>query len=76
MRPVTATVPKPLVRIGGRSLIDHALDRLAEAGIGEAVVNVHYLADLVQAHVRKRSRPSIRISDERGGLLDTGGGRT
>jgi N-acetyl-alpha-D-muramate 1-phosphate uridylyltransferase len=74
MRPVTATTPKPLVRVGGRSLIDHSLDRLADAGISEAVVNVHYLADLVEAHVRKRIRPAIRISDERAALLDTGGG--
>jgi MurNAc alpha-1-phosphate uridylyltransferase len=73
MRPVTATTPKPLVRIAGKSLIDHALDRLAEARFDEAVVNVHYLADLVEAHVRKRVRPKVRISDERAGLLDTGG---
>ncbi|KAB2853711.1 MAG: NTP transferase domain-containing protein, partial [Bauldia sp.] len=49
MRPLTATVPKPLIEVAGRALIDHALDRLAEAGVDEAVVNVHYLADLVEA---------------------------
>jgi MurNAc alpha-1-phosphate uridylyltransferase len=74
MRPVTDTLPKPLVRVGGRALIDHALDRLAEAGIGSAVVNVHYLADLIEAHVRPRRRPTVAISDERGALLETGGG--
>jgi N-acetyl-alpha-D-muramate 1-phosphate uridylyltransferase len=74
MRPVTDTLPKPLVRVGGRALVDHALDRLAEAGIGSAVVNVHYLADLIEAHVRPRRRPTVVLSDERGALLETGGG--
>jgi len=74
MRPVTATVPKPLIEIAGRSLVDHALDRLANAGVEEAVVNVHYLADLVETHVRKRKAPKVIVSDERGGLLETGGG--
>ena len=74
MRPVTASIPKPLVKVGGRALIDHALDRLAAAGTERAVVNVHYLADLVEAHVRRRQQPKIVISDERGELLETGGG--
>ena len=74
MRPVTDTIPKPLVKVGGRALIDHALDRLAKAGVETAVVNVHHLADLVQAHVRPRRRPTVIISDERGELLETGGG--
>ncbi len=74
MRPVTDTLPKPLVPVGGRALIDHALDRAAESGIETAIVNVHYLADLVEAHVRARRRPKIIISDERGELLETGGG--
>ena len=74
MRPITATVPKPLVEVGGRSLIDHGLDRLDRAGVKTAVVNVHYLADLVSAHVSRRNRPRIVISDEREKLLDTGGG--
>jgi MurNAc alpha-1-phosphate uridylyltransferase len=74
MRPVTDTLPKPLVRVGGRALIDHALDRLAEVGSETAVVNVHYLAGLIEAHLRKRRRPRIVISDERGELLETGGG--
>ena len=74
MRPVTATVPKPLIEVAGRALIDRALDRLAAAGVEEAVVNVHYLADLVETHVRKRKAPKILISDERAGLLETGGG--
>lgn len=74
MRPLTATQPKPLVRVAGKPLIDHALDRLAEAGIARAVVNVHYLADALEAHLRARQRPAIVISDERGELLETGGG--
>jgi MurNAc alpha-1-phosphate uridylyltransferase len=74
MRPITDTLPKPLVRVGGRALIDHALDRLAEAGVETAVVNVHHLADLVEAHLRRRERPAIIISNERAQLLETGGG--
>jgi MurNAc alpha-1-phosphate uridylyltransferase len=74
MRPITATTPKPLVEILGRSLIDRILDRLAETGVGTAVVNVHYLADLVEVHVSKRADIAVRISDERDRLLDTGGG--
>lgn len=74
MRPVTATVPKPLIEVAGRALIDHALDRLDKAGVEEAVVNVHYIADLVETHVRKRKAPKIIISDERKALLETGGG--
>ena len=75
MRPITATVPKPLVEVAGRALIDHALDRAAEGGIAQAVVNVHYLADLIEGHVGRRTEaPSVRISDEREALLETGGG--
>ncbi len=62
MRPVTATVPKPLVEVAGKALLDHALDRVAEAGIGTAVVNVHYLADLIEGTSRAgpRGRPRDR----------------
>ncbi len=74
MRPVTDTLPKPLVLVGGRALIDHALDRAAESGIKTAIVNVHYLADLVEVHLAKRRSPRILISDERERLLETGGG--
>src|SRR5690606_38003344 len=74
MRPITATVPKPLVEVGGRALIDHGLDRLERAGVELAVVNVHYLPDLVRVHVGRRDRPQVVISDERQQLLDTGGG--
>ena len=73
MRPITDTVPKPLIQVGGRSLIDFALDSLAEAGIERVVVNVHYLADLVEAHLAGRRVPRIVISDERERLLETGG---
>jgi N-acetyl-alpha-D-muramate 1-phosphate uridylyltransferase len=74
MRPLTASQPKPLVRVAGKALIDHALDRLAEAGVARAVVNVHYLADALEAHVTARSAPQVTVSDERALLLETGGG--
>lgn len=74
MRPLTATQPKPLVRVAGKPLIDHALDRLAAEGVARAVVNVHYLADALEAHVADRARPKVTISDERDQLLETGGG--
>jgi len=75
MRPLTATRPKPLVRVAGKALMDHALDRLEAGGIERTIVNVHYLADTVIAHVKARRTPmEILISDERGKLLETGGG--
>jgi MurNAc alpha-1-phosphate uridylyltransferase len=74
MRPLTASQPKPLVRVAGRPLIDHALDRLKEAGVARAVVNVHYLADALEAHVGARKAPQVTVSDERALLLETGGG--
>ena len=74
MRPLTDQVPKPLVQVKGRTLIDHVLDRIAAAGIATAVVNVHYKADLLEAHLAPRRKPRIVISDERDALLDTGGG--
>jgi MurNAc alpha-1-phosphate uridylyltransferase len=75
MRPLTATRPKPLIEVAGRPLIDHALDRLRSAGVKKAVVNVHYLADAVEAHLKNRVQGvEILISDERDKLLETGGG--
>jgi MurNAc alpha-1-phosphate uridylyltransferase len=74
MRPLTDTMPKPLVQVAGKALLDHVLDRLADAGVERAVVNVHYLADQIERHVAARTKPQIVISDERGVLLDTGGG--
>ncbi|MFS8035686.1 nucleotidyltransferase family protein [Xanthobacter sp. AM11] len=75
MRPLTDTRPKPLVEVSGRALIDHVLDRVADAGIGLAVVNLHHHADLLEAHVRaRRAPPRIAFSDERAALLETGGG--
>jgi MurNAc alpha-1-phosphate uridylyltransferase len=74
MRPLTDTMPKPLVRVAGKALLDHVLDRLAAAGVTRAVVNVHYLADQIERHVASRAKPRIVISDERNALLDTGGG--
>lgn len=74
LRPVTDTLPKPLVKIGGRPMIDWGLDSLEAAGVGKAVVNVHYLADQVEAHLSGRARPHIVFSDERETLLESGGG--
>jgi N-acetyl-alpha-D-muramate 1-phosphate uridylyltransferase len=74
MRPYNGHVPKPLVEVGGKSLIDYSLDRLAAAGVERAVVNVHHLADALERHLAPRQRPHIVISDERGALLGTGGG--
>lgn len=74
MRPITDTTPKPLVNVGGRALIDRTLDDLAEAGVRTAIVNVHHLADQIEAHLKGRTRPRIIISDERSKLLDQGGG--
>jgi N-acetyl-alpha-D-muramate 1-phosphate uridylyltransferase len=74
MAPLTERTPKPLVPVGGKPLLDHVLDRLAEAGVELAVVNVHYLADRIVQHVATRRRPKVVISDERKALLGTGGG--
>jgi MurNAc alpha-1-phosphate uridylyltransferase len=74
MRPLTDKMPKPLVPVAGKPLIDHVLDRLADAGVTRAVINVHYLAEQIERHVATRARPQVTISDERGVLLDTGGG--
>jgi N-acetyl-alpha-D-muramate 1-phosphate uridylyltransferase len=74
MAPAANGLPKPLVVLHGKALIDHALDRLAAAGVARAIVNVHYKADLIEAHLQKRQAPAIEISDERAALLDTGGG--
>ena len=74
MRPLTNDRPKALVEVGGRALIDHVLDRLAEAGVEQAVVNVHWFADRLEYHLSRRDRPRITISDERAELLETGGG--
>jgi MurNAc alpha-1-phosphate uridylyltransferase len=76
MRPLTAMRPKPLVEVAGKPLLDHVLDRLRAAGVARAVVNVHYLPDAVEAHLREQPGLEILISDERGHLLETGGGAT
>ncbi len=77
MRPLTATRPKPLVRVAGKALIDHAFDRIEDAGVPHVVVNAHYLADALEAHVAgaRRDRAfALDLSDERDQLLETGGG--
>ena len=74
LRPITETVPKPLVRVGGRTMLDRALDAVEDAGIGEAVVNVHWLGDQIIDHCAHRDHPQTVISDERDRILDTAGG--
>jgi N-acetyl-alpha-D-muramate 1-phosphate uridylyltransferase len=75
MRPLTATQPKPLVRVAGKPLVDHSLDKLTAAGVSRALVNVHYLADALEAHLMTRAGPlTTEVSDEREILLETGGG--
>ena len=74
MRSISEEIPKPLIPVGERPLIDHTLDRLVEAGIGTIVVNVHHHADQLVAHLSARADPSVTISDESTALLDTGGG--
>jgi MurNAc alpha-1-phosphate uridylyltransferase len=75
MRPLTATRPKPLIEVAGTTLIDHVLDHLRVAGVSRVVVNVHYFADSLEAHLKARARDlEVVISDERGELLETGGG--
>ena len=73
MRPLTEGVPKPLLKVRDKALIDRLLDPLAAAGVKRIVVNVHYLADMVEAHVRARNGLEVIISDERGEVLETGG---
>lgn len=74
MRPLSDKLPKPLVQVSGKPLIDHALERVRRDGIKKVVVNVHYKADLLDAHLSKVEEPEIVISDERKELLETGGG--
>jgi MurNAc alpha-1-phosphate uridylyltransferase len=75
MRPLTATRPKPLVEVAGQALIDHVLDRLRASGVGKIVVNVHYLPEALEAHLKSRATDfDVKISDERKQLLETGGG--
>jgi len=74
MRPLTERMPKPLIQVGGKALIDWGLDALEREGVHQAVVNVHYLADMMTAHLSRRKAPHIIISDERDRLLDSGGG--
>ncbi|RZN30941.1 nucleotidyltransferase family protein [Bradyrhizobium sp. Leo121] len=73
MRPLTDHMPKPLVSVAGQPLLDHVLDKLAAAGVSEAVVNVHYLPDQIIEHVKTRKQPRVIISDERDNVLGTGG---
>ncbi|MBB5517495.1 nucleotidyltransferase family protein [Amphiplicatus metriothermophilus] len=74
MRPLTDEMPKPLVPVAGKALIDYALDRFAGAGVETAVVNAHHFADMLEAHLADRRAPRIVVSDERARLMETGGG--
>ena len=73
MRPLTDHTPKPLIKVAGRALVDHVLDKLADVDVSEAIVNVHYLPDQIIDHVASRTRPRVIISDERDRVLGTGG---
>lgn len=74
MRPITDNIPKPLICVDGKTLLDHALDALQHGGIADVTVNVHYLADQIETHLSARTDPAITISNERAELLDSGGG--
>jgi MurNAc alpha-1-phosphate uridylyltransferase len=74
LRPLTDEMPKPLIAVAGQTLIDRALDRLADAGVKRAVVNLHYKGDMLRRHLAGRTKPKIAISDETAALLETGGG--
>jgi MurNAc alpha-1-phosphate uridylyltransferase len=74
MRPLTDRIPKALVPVAGRPLLDRVLDKLVEAGVQRAVVNVHHFADQVEQHLKSRTDLEVLISDERSALLDSGGG--
>jgi MurNAc alpha-1-phosphate uridylyltransferase len=74
MRPLTDDRPKPLVLVGGKTLIDHSIDRLVAAGVTRIVVNLHYKAEMLRAHLAQRRDAQIIFSDETDKLLDTGGG--
>lgn len=74
MLPLTRSMPKPMVKVDGVTLIDRVLDRLVQAGVSRAVVNVHYCGEVLIEHLAQRKTPQIEISDERDLLLDTGGG--
>ena len=73
MRPLTRNVPKPMLDVGGRSMLDHALDRLEDAGVAHVVVNTHWLPEQIEDHLKNRSVPATSISRE-DELLETGGG--
>ncbi|WP_457581783.1 nucleotidyltransferase family protein [Ensifer canadensis] len=74
LRPITNTIPKPLVKIAGKPMIDYVLDLLVDAGVTRAAVNVHHFADQMEAHLAQRSAPEVVISDERDALMNSGGG--
>ncbi len=74
MRPITDTIPKPLVRIGGKPMIDYTLDSLVEAGVEQAAINVHHFADQMEAHLQSYRGLDILVSDERDALMNSGGG--
>ncbi len=74
MRPLTLATPKPLIQVAGETLLDRHLDRLAEWGVDDAVVNIHHLGEQIAEHVKKRAKPRVAVSDETDALLDTGGG--
>jgi MurNAc alpha-1-phosphate uridylyltransferase len=73
MRPITDTLPKPLIAVGGRTLLDRILDQLAAAGVVDVIVNVHHLAERIERHLALRAEPRVLVSHEPE-RLETGGG--
>ena len=74
MRPITNNIPKPLIRVFGKALIDHGLDTLANMNVSKAVVNIHHFPEQMEAHLKARRLPEVFVSDERERLMDSGGG--
>ncbi len=74
LKPITDHTPKPLIPVAGRTLLDRCLDRLAEAGVRRAIVNIHWLGSQIREHLNSRHDMEIVISDETDLLLETGGG--
>ena len=76
LRPITDKTPKPMLKVAGRTLLDHSIDHLADFGIEKVVINIHHLGSLIEQHITRRTDVEVVISDESDELLETGGGVT
>tara|TARA_A100001388_G_C28720929_1_gene476304 strand:+ start:28 stop:768 length:741 start_codon:yes stop_codon:yes gene_type:complete len=74
LRPITDKTPKPMLKVAGRTLLDHSIDHLADSGIEKVVINIHHLGSLIEQHITRRTDVEVVISDESDELLETGGG--